>query len=66
MLTGISKMTNFSILFVMFLGRYGVPLSKYKELLRGYFFPIELPFHIGVKKKRGGENVVNLTVNSSV
>ena len=42
-----SKMPNL-IFFVMFLGRYGVPLSKFKELLPGYFFPIELTFHIGV------------------
>ena len=45
-------MANFYILLVIFLGRYGVPISKFKELLPGYFLPIELPFHIGVKSKR--------------
>ena len=32
----------------MLMGRYGVSLSKFKELLPGYFFSIESPFQIGV------------------
>ena len=48
LITDISKMANFYIALVMFLGRYGVPFSKFEELLPGYFFPIELPFYIGV------------------
>ena len=46
--TAISIMHIYLILFAMFLGKYGVPLLKFKDLLPGYFFAIELPFHIGV------------------